>query len=259
MKQDDPSHTHPSSNNGNNTTTTTNNNNKHIAPSSPNRRREQQREQALSSYRNDRIKKAYGAPCPYKQSPAITDYSRPMLMHTSTDHPHDQVREYYAPISKRHPQRQQQHYSSYEDVILGGVRPVSASRLQFNDSEFLGIHSSDINGTANTDYSDYADSGGRPLRPVTSSGAHASPKHPSSSAHRPQPHQQSPRRLILTDLREAGDGRGDSSSCYYRLDPDQQHQQHMSAGGGGLEDNIYTDGGSVVQEQRAVLAIRCEQ
>jgi hypothetical protein len=184
---------------------------------SPQRRQGNSRQRALASFRNDRIKKIYGAPCPYKRPPVAIDYSKPIHPNISTD------REYCAPLDTKISHRQRQ-LCAREDIILGGLRPVSASRLNFNHTEEGG------------DYDEEEESlleagGAQQRRPASSSGACSLKA------------QQSPRRLRLLTNRPKSD-RGasvlletsDKDASFYRCDSHGEDSRQ--------------------KEQRAVLAIR---
>lgn len=184
---------------------------------SPHRRREVRRQQALSSFRNDRIHNTYGTPCPYKRVPTVLNQMRAVHPNTSQD------RDYCAPITNSH-SPPQQGSSAYERVILGGVRPASASRLKFNHTEEdESLDSEPLPSTA-------------VHRPVSSSG-HASCK---------PPHQQSPRRLQLTPQAPPRPNR--SASVRVECSEQEAKSYHY--------DSLEV-GDSEVQEERAILAIRC--
>jgi len=184
---------------------------------SPHRRREVRRQQALSSFRNHRIQKIYGAPCPYKRVPTVLNEMRALHPNTSQD------RDYCAPITNSH-SPPQLHGSAYDRVILGGVRPVSASRLKFNHTEEdESLDSEPLPSTA-------------VHRPRSSSG-HASSK---------SPHQQSPRRLQLTA--HAHPQTKTNRNASVRVECSEQEAQSFHY------DSLEV-GDSEVQEERAILAI----
>lgn len=166
------------------------------------------------------MRRTYHAPPPF-QRPSSS--SRPQS-NTKAQHrlpPHSNTshgRDYYSPISAKieiH-RKQQQHvdqHCSYEDIILGAPRPVSASRLSFNHtpSEMELLQGQGGQG------------GGKKQerRPQSSSfrppSSHRVSKYPSHSQ------KQSPRRLRL-QLTER-DERDEAQDMRYFLEQQQQEQE----------------------------------
>ena len=200
------------------------------------------RQQALAGFRNARIQKIYGAPCPYRRAPTVPNYTRSdsgvhlnlnLNLHPNTS----RDREYCAPLASTQRRAQQQRHDEYQDAILGELRPVSASRLKFNhtvtgtedDESML----SDALQEEHDVTHDHVHVHATPLQPPASSGKHSSYKQ-----------RQSPLRLRLTDRPKSDRGASVLLEC---SDQEASHYHYDSQELG--ED-------SLVQEERAILAIR---
>ena len=187
---------------------------------------QKRQKEALLNFRNDRIKEAYGGPCPYKRPPKVIDYTtRPVLSASKS-------REYCAPISKSSRIHTPPQNNPYENIILGDKRPVSASRLKFNH-------------TLEDDFTDSDWDGGkarqtRKQRPV-STGAYVYSSPPAKSK---QANQHSPRRLNLTSGSATGRSKSARTASILLECSDKEAELYH------LEDD------SVIKEKRAVLAIR---
>lgn len=197
------------------------------------------RQQALAGFRNARIQKIYGAPCPYRRAPTVPNYTRSdsgvhlnlnLNLHPNTS----RDREYCAPLASAR-RAQQQRHDEYQDAILGELRPVSASRLKFNHTV-----------TSTEDDESMLSDALQEEHDVTHDHVHATPLQPpaSSGKHSSYKQRQSPLRLRLTDRPKSDRGASVLLEC---SDQEASHYHYDSQELG--ED-------SLVQEERAILAIR---